>query len=439
MVTSSAAVGSSATRRRGPPARARARSARWRIPPESWWGNAFLCRPGSGSDTRESQRSASTAAAFRERPRCRSITSASSRPIVRTGSSAVAGSWKTSPIPPPRRRSFSRAGSARTSRPAKKTSPETRRTGGGTRSTSASDVSVLPHPDSPTRATISPAPMSKETPSTAGTSSPDGPGTAIVRAWTERSGAAAPDTADLRRAGCVSSGRKLLEPLPDIAERGVRAVDLQERPVRVLAITEVGIEVRKVVLQAQAVFLANTGIVETLSVPLDRELREAFLQEAQSEHRAALHCVLRALRGSLELADGFVREGHLLVGDAEVVMRLVVLGRQLLLDALLELAEDLLQRDIAYKEMSLTDEAISEFQRAAKSPQYAVECCSMLGLCFLEKGLPQLAIKWYRKGLDNPGIREEDRLGLQYDLANLYADLGDRENAYRTFLEIYLS
>jgi tetratricopeptide (TPR) repeat protein len=92
---------------------------------------------------------------------------------------------------------------------------------------------------------------------------------------------------------------------------------------------------------------------------------------------------------------------------------------------------------IAYKEMSLTDEAISEFQRASKSPQYAVECCSMLGLCFLEKGLPQLAIKWYRKGLDTPTIREEDRLGLQYDLANLYADLGDRENAYRTFLEIY--
>jgi pilus assembly protein FimV len=92
---------------------------------------------------------------------------------------------------------------------------------------------------------------------------------------------------------------------------------------------------------------------------------------------------------------------------------------------------------IAYKEMSLTDEAISEFQRAAKSPQYAVESCSMLGLCFLEKGLPQLAIKWYRKGLEAPNIREEDRLGLQYDLANLYANLGDRESAYRTFLEIY--
>ena len=92
---------------------------------------------------------------------------------------------------------------------------------------------------------------------------------------------------------------------------------------------------------------------------------------------------------------------------------------------------------IAYKEMSLTDEAICEFQRAAKSPQHAVECCSMLGLCFLEKGLPQLAIKWYRKGLEASNLREEDRLGLQYDLANIYVALGDRENAYRTFLEIY--
>jgi tetratricopeptide (TPR) repeat protein len=92
---------------------------------------------------------------------------------------------------------------------------------------------------------------------------------------------------------------------------------------------------------------------------------------------------------------------------------------------------------IAYKEMSLVDEAIGEFQRAAKSPQHAVECCSMLGLCFLEKGLPQLAIKWYRKGLEAPNIRKDDRLGLQYDLANVYLDVGDKDNAYRTFLEIY--
>ena len=92
---------------------------------------------------------------------------------------------------------------------------------------------------------------------------------------------------------------------------------------------------------------------------------------------------------------------------------------------------------IAYKEMALVDEAIGEFQRAAKSPQHAVECCSMLGLCFLEKGLPQLAIKWYRKGLESPGLKEEDRLGLLYDLAGVYLDVGERDDAYRTYLEIY--
>jgi tetratricopeptide (TPR) repeat protein len=92
---------------------------------------------------------------------------------------------------------------------------------------------------------------------------------------------------------------------------------------------------------------------------------------------------------------------------------------------------------IAYKEMALTDEAIGEFQLASKDPAHAVECCSMLGLCFLEKGLPQLAIKWYKKGLDTATIHEEDRLGLLYDLANVYSDVGDRENAYKSFLEIY--
>ena len=92
---------------------------------------------------------------------------------------------------------------------------------------------------------------------------------------------------------------------------------------------------------------------------------------------------------------------------------------------------------IAYKEMGLTDEAIGEFQVASKDPQHAVECCSMLGLCFLEKGLPQLAIRWYKKGLETPSIKEEERLGLQYDLGSLFAELGDRDSAYRTFLEIY--
>src|SRR6185436_10350426 len=66
---------------------------------------------------------------------------------------------------------------------------------------------------------------------------------------------------------------------------------------------------------------------------------------------------------------------------------------------------------IAYREMGLLDEAIGEFQIAAKDAGHLVLCCSMLGLCFLDKGLPELAIKWYRRGLEAPGLGEEDTLG----------------------------
>ena len=92
---------------------------------------------------------------------------------------------------------------------------------------------------------------------------------------------------------------------------------------------------------------------------------------------------------------------------------------------------------IAYKEMGLIDEAIGEFQLASKDAKRAVECASMLGLCFLEKGMPQLAIKWYRKGLEMPEITHEEHVGLLYDLASAYQEVGDTENAQKAFLEVY--
>ena len=92
---------------------------------------------------------------------------------------------------------------------------------------------------------------------------------------------------------------------------------------------------------------------------------------------------------------------------------------------------------IAYKEMGLVDEAIGEFQLASKDAGRALECCSMLGHCFLEKGMPQLAIKWFRKGLETPHIHEAATAGMLYDLASVYQDTGDTELAYKTFQEVY--
>jgi len=92
---------------------------------------------------------------------------------------------------------------------------------------------------------------------------------------------------------------------------------------------------------------------------------------------------------------------------------------------------------IAYREMGLLDEAIGEFQLAAKDARHLIICCSMLGLCFLDKGLPELSIKWYRRGLDAANLADDDRLGLMYDLGNAYMAMGDDMSAYGTFAELY--
>jgi hypothetical protein len=92
---------------------------------------------------------------------------------------------------------------------------------------------------------------------------------------------------------------------------------------------------------------------------------------------------------------------------------------------------------IAYREMGLLDEAIGEFQLASKDVEHLVECCSMLGICFLDKGLPELAVKWYKRGLEVPNLIEDRQLGLLYDMGNALALAGDRDAAYKTFVEIY--
>ncbi len=92
---------------------------------------------------------------------------------------------------------------------------------------------------------------------------------------------------------------------------------------------------------------------------------------------------------------------------------------------------------IAYREMGLLDEAIGEFQLAAKDDRYLVDCSSLLGNCFLEKGLPELAVRWFRKGLESPSIQQEATMGLLYEMGDAYLTLGDSEAAYKTFTEVY--
>jgi tetratricopeptide (TPR) repeat protein len=92
---------------------------------------------------------------------------------------------------------------------------------------------------------------------------------------------------------------------------------------------------------------------------------------------------------------------------------------------------------IAYKEMGLIDEAIAEFQLAAKDESRTLECSSMLGICFMEKGMPKLAVKWFEKGLKAEGRSDEEYQGLRYDLAMAHEAAGEMDKALHLFTDLY--
>ena len=97
----------------------------------------------------------------------------------------------------------------------------------------------------------------------------------------------------------------------------------------------------------------------------------------------------------------------------------------------------------AYKEMDLVDEAIQEFQisvalvKPGDGTSRFLQCCNMLGHCFVQKGLPEAAIMWFKKGLGAPGHSEDEYQALRYELGGAYEELGDVDQARQYYTEVY--
>lgn len=98
---------------------------------------------------------------------------------------------------------------------------------------------------------------------------------------------------------------------------------------------------------------------------------------------------------------------------------------------------------LAYQEMDLFEEAVEEFQLAVSlvaaddgTPRY-LQCCNLIGQCFLRKGVPQLAVKWFIKGLSAPTASEDERQALRFDLAAAYEQAGELNRAIDLFTEVY--
>src|SRR5258706_7814695 len=98
---------------------------------------------------------------------------------------------------------------------------------------------------------------------------------------------------------------------------------------------------------------------------------------------------------------------------------------------------------IAFREMGLLEEAISEFQKVAKATDrgrpfpYTMQCCTLLGLAFMDKGQPGVAAIWYDRALRTPDLDPESVLALRYDLGVAQESAGEPHAALKTFSQVY--
>lgn len=82
---------------------------------------------------------------------------------------------------------------------------------------------------------------------------------------------------------------------------------------------------------------------------------------------------------------------------------------------------------VAFREMGLIDEAISEFQKAVQSPNASLRAREALGQCFLDRGSPELAAATLERAVAERGaigVDESRLLNVWYLLGDAHARLG---------------
>jgi tetratricopeptide (TPR) repeat protein len=92
---------------------------------------------------------------------------------------------------------------------------------------------------------------------------------------------------------------------------------------------------------------------------------------------------------------------------------------------------------IAFREMGLLDEAISEFQKALASPANRVPTYEALGQCFLDKGQFKVASSILSRAL-NEGANEEQLVGVLYLLGLSAEAQGSTDEALAFYQRVYV-
>jgi len=92
---------------------------------------------------------------------------------------------------------------------------------------------------------------------------------------------------------------------------------------------------------------------------------------------------------------------------------------------------------VAFKEMGLLDEAISEFQKALRGSQDRLRTSESLGLCFYEKGQFAVAATVLRRAVDTEQGGDDDKIGLLYWLGRCEEEQGRNKEALGYYQRIF--
>lgn len=93
---------------------------------------------------------------------------------------------------------------------------------------------------------------------------------------------------------------------------------------------------------------------------------------------------------------------------------------------------------IAYREMGLYDDAISEFEKAEREPSRFVDCQTLKGLCFSDKNDYSSAERMFQQALDSQYLEDIQRLNLGYELGLLYERADRLNDALVSYRNVFL-
>lgn len=83
------------------------------------------------------------------------------------------------------------------------------------------------------------------------------------------------------------------------------------------------------------------------------------------------------------------------------------------------------------------DQAIQHLQQAVQHPRRRTAALNLLGLCFKNKGMLDLALSQFERAFTTEGSSHEEQKEILYNLGSVHEEMGQKEKALGAFKKIY--